>query len=253
MMIDKVMASFETAVADVPDGASLMMYNVGAAGTPSNLIRALRDLGVKDLTVISHQFVPAHAGGCLFHQLPVPLTLSGQIRKIITAWPSAAVFGEQTTLEKKIKSGEVEVELTSHGTLAQRVRAGGSGIGGFYSPVGIGTVLEEGKEKRVFDGKEYILEKPLRADFGFVRALKADRFGNLVYRGAGRGANPLIAMACNITIAEVDEIVEAGDLDPESIVTPGIFVKRVVKIPEGGIGGSQYRQNLMRSVFGGGV
>ena len=143
-----------------------------------------------------------------------------------------------------MEKGKIALEVTSHGTLAERIRAGGSGIGGFYTPTGIGTVLEEGKEKKIIDGKEYILEKSLRADFSFIRAHKADKRGNLVYRGSERAANPYMAMAADITIAEVDEIVEVGELDPEVIVTPGIFVDRIVKIPEGALGSYKQRAEL---------
>ncbi|MFC2052309.1 CoA transferase subunit A, partial [Chloroflexota bacterium] len=158
-------------------------------------------------------------------------------------------ISDGSLLEKRIAAGEVELELMSHGTLAKRIRAGGSGLGGFYTPVGLGTVVERGKEKRVIDGKEYILEKPLRADFGFVRAYKADKRGNLVYRGSVRGCNPVIAMACDVTIAEVDDIVEVGELDPEVIMTPEVFVNRIVKIAKGEYGSSSYMESLFHKTL----
>ncbi len=253
-MKPKVFESFDEAVADITDGATVAMFCWGYAGTPQNLIRALRDKGVKDLTIISHNFVPGWIGKHMLpgEELASPFVLFSQVKKLITAWTGLDVFGIRSPLEEMIRKGEVELEITSHGTLAERLRAGASGIGGFYSPVGIGTVLEEGKEKRIIEGKEYILEKPLRADFGFVRAHKSDKRGNLVYYGSGRACNPLIAMASDITIAEVDEIVEVGELDPEVIITPSIFVNRIIGIPEGALGSFKNRIELRRKYLGGG-
>ena len=171
--------------------------------------------------------------------------LADQVKKLITAWPGTSIIGIESRMEERIKKGDADLELMSHGILVERIRAGGSGIGGFYSPIGVGTIVEEGKEKRIIDGKEYLFEKPLTSDFGFIRAHKADRMGNLVYRGSGRACNPIIAMASKVTIAEVDEIVETGELDPEVIVTPGIFVDRVVKIPEGGLGSSKEKARIL--------
>lgn len=246
-MRNKIFDSFDEAVADVFDGATVAIFCWGVAGTPQNLIRALRDRGVKDLTYIGHNIAPGFVGTTLVSEdeMITPFCLIPQFKKVITAWAGTRAFGVISPLEKLVAEGKVELEVTGHGTLAERVRAGGSGIGGFYTQIGVDTILEEGKEKRVIDGKEYILEKPLRADFGFVRALKADRSGNLVYRASGRGANPLIAMASDITVAEVDEIVELGELDPEVIVTPGIFVDRIVKVPPGGLGSYEQRAQLI--------
>lgn len=252
-MINKVFSTFEEATADIFDGASIMVFhwNLGRS-TPRNLIRALYQKGTKDITLISHNFTPPRVGNYFFDEteVAVALTLVGQATKVITAWPGLSSYGSKVTkktlLEKRVASGEIEIELMSHGTLAQRIRAGGNGVGGFYTPVGVGTVVEKGKEKKVIDGKEYILEKPLRADFGLIRAYKADKRGNLVYRGAVRSVNPLIAMASDITIAEVDEIVETGELDPDAIVTPGVFVQRIVKIPEGGYGSTKHMEMLFR-------
>ncbi len=242
------MSSFDEAVADINDGASIMMFCWGVAGTPQNLIGALRRRGVKDLTIITHNCVPAWVGShvCTEEEIRTPYFLMDQMKRLITSWPRPieAASSMQESIEEALK--KMDLEVTSHGTLAERIRAGGSGMGGFYSPIGIGTILEEGKEKRVIDGKEYILEKPLRADFSFVRAYKADRMGNLIYKGSGRAANPYMAMAGQITIAEVDEIVEVGELDPESIVTPGIFVQRIVKIPDGGLGSYKQRKELCK-------
>lgn len=246
-MKNKIWDSFDKAVVDIPDGASVLMFSWGPAGTPQNLMRALYDKGAKNLTVISHNFVP---GWFEKEEYFTPYYLVRQVKKLITAWPrplGATIVPVET--EELVKRGELELELTSHGTLAERIRAGGSGLGGFYSPVGVGTILEQGKEKKIIDGREYVLEKAIRADFGFVRAYKADKRGNLVYRGSGRACNPIIAMASDITIAEVDEIVEIGELDPEVIVTPGIFVDRIIKVPEGAIGSYKQRDELRCKYF----
>ncbi|UCG65757.1 MAG: CoA transferase subunit A [Deltaproteobacteria bacterium] len=238
-MKNKVHASFEEAVADIPDGATIMMHSfLGPGGIAQNLILALRDKGAKNLTVVSCNF---NRGGLVAgHSMPEVITANilvenKQVKKAITSFVATSrAAGIASALEEAAAAGEVEVEVVPQGTLAERIRAGGAGIGGFYCPVGVGTLIAEGKEKRVIKGKEYILELPLTADFGFVKAYKADRLGNLAYRGASRSFNPLIATAARITIAEVDEIVEIGELDPEYILTPGVFVDRMVKIPEGG-------------------
>ena len=249
-MKNKIRDSFDDAVSDVTDDASIMMFCWVIAGTPQNLIKATRKKGVKNLTLITHNFMPGWVGShvCTEDEITTPFHLLKHIRKLITAWPRPVVATPEMGLyiDEAVRNGELELEVTSHGTMVERIRAGGSGIGGFYTPTGVGTVLEEGKEKRVIDGKEYILEKPLRADFSFIRAYKADRRGNLTYRGSGRSSNPIMAMAADITIAEVDEIVEVGELDPENIVTPGIFVDRIVKIPDGGPGSYQQREELRK-------
>ena len=252
-MKNKTIPTFEGAVADIPDGASLMVFQWAMGRScPRNLIRALYEKGVKNLTIISHNFTFPRLGRHIFDfaENVTPLIFADRVKKIITpVLGEGLIWGQASLLEQRIAAGEVEVEITSHGNMAERIRAGGSGLGGFYTPVGIGTILEKGKEKRVIDGKEYILEKPLRADFGLVRAYKADKMGNLVYRGSVRSCNPLIAMACDVTIAEVDEIVEVGDLAPEVIVTPGIYVDRIVNIPEGGWGSASYMESLFRKTF----
>ena len=240
--------SFDEAIGDIFDGASLMAFCWGVSGTPQNLISALHDKGTKDLTVISHNFLPAFVANNILWDVVTPFILEEQVKKLITAWPGTSIVGIESPMERRIKEGNAELELMSHGILVERIRAGGSGIGGFYSPIGIGTIVEEGKEKKTIDGIEYILEKPLKADFGFVRAYKADRMGNLIYHGGGRACNPIIAMASRVTIAEVDEIVEVGDIDPEVVVTPGIFVDRVVKIPEGGLGSSKERVRILQEL-----
>ena len=245
MAKNKIWNNFDDAIADIPDGATIMMFAWSGAttGAPQNLIRALRGHGAKDLTIICQNFVPGR-----LPEIVSPIVLVDQMKKLITAW-SGPLWGMDSPLAKAVQEGRVELELTSHGTLLERVRAGASGIGAFYSPVGVGTIIEKGKEKRVINGEEYILEMPLKADFSFVRAHKADKLGNLVYRGGARGGNPIIAMAARVTVAEVDEIVEIGELDPEAIVTPGVFVHRIVKIPEGGLGSYQQRPEQLRRIF----
>ncbi len=236
----KIYSSFEQPISDIPDGASVMMMSfIGPGGSPQNLIMALKNLGVKNLDV----YACANFGisgalknkpGYRKYVQPDILVGNGQVNKAHVTW-ARAVTGEYSALEQAALSGEVEVEMIPLGVYAHRLRAGGSGVGAFYSPVGVGTVYERGKEKRVINGREYLLEYPIRADFGFVRAYKADKMGNLIYRGTARCFNPLIAKACDITIAEVDEIVEVGELDTEQIVTPEIYVDRIVEIPEGGL------------------
>jgi len=249
-MKNKIWDSFDEAVADVADETSIMMFCWVISGTPQNLIRAIRKKGIKNLTLITHNFMPGWVGShvCTEDEITTPFHLLKQVRKLITTWPRPVVATAEMGLyiDEAVRKGELELEITSHGTMAERIRAGGSGIGGFYTPTGVGTILERGKEKKVIDGKEYILEKPLRADFSLIRAYKADKRGNLIYRGSGRSANPIMAMAADITIAEVDEIVEVGEFDPENIVTPGIFVDRIVKIPDGAPGSYRQREELRK-------
>lgn len=234
-MKNKVFSSFQKAVADIHDGATIMLHSfIGPTGVAQNLILSLRDHGAKNLTVISCNF-GASAGirkkpGFQTYVTPGILIESGQVKKAITGW-AKGVEGDVCPLEAAMRKGEIEVELVPQGLLPERIRAGGAGLGGFYSPVGVDTVLSVGKEERIIDGKKYVFETPLRADYGFVRAHKADRYGNLVYRLISRSYNPIIATAADICIAEVDEIVEPGELDPEHIVTPGCFIDRIVKIP----------------------
>jgi 3-oxoadipate CoA-transferase alpha subunit len=252
-MVNKIWDSFESAIDDIRDGATIMMFNWIITGCCCNLIKALYKKGSKDLTIITPNFTPGNIGDHILPQdeYPTPFLLAHQVKKVITAWPGTAHFKITSPLEEYYKEGKVEIEVTSHGNLVERIRAGGSGIGGFYSPIGVDTILEQGKEKRTIDGKEYILEKPLKADFGFVRAHKADKTGNLVYQYTQRGCNPIIAMASDTTIAEVEEIVEVGELDPNEIVTQGVFVDRIVVVPEGSVGSTQSRNNLIRKYLGG--
>ena len=241
MPINKVYASCEEAVADIFDGASIMVGGfAGPGGVPQNLLVALRNQGAKNLTVIVQTVGMADIGGAFGNKGGAPyidstiLAESRQIKKAIAAFPGSPWPSRPTTFERQYVAGEVELELVPQGTLAERIRAGGAGIGGFFTPTGAGTIVGEGKESRIFDGREYILEYPLRADFALIRAHKADKMGNLVYKGTSRTFNPVMATAAEITIVEVDEIVEPGEIDPEVVVTPGIFVGRIVKIAEGG-------------------
>jgi len=212
----KVWNSFEEAVADIKDGATLAVGGFGLCGIPEKAITALQQMGTKDLTVISNN--------CGVDNWGLGLLLANkQIKKMI-----ASYVGENKIFEQQFLNGELEVELAPQGTLAERLRAGGAGIPGFYTATGVGTPIAEGKEVKVFDGKEYILEQGIVADFALVKAWKADKLGNLIYRKTSRNFNPLAAMAGKITIAEVEEIVEVGELDPDHIHTPGVFVQRVL-------------------------
>lgn len=230
-MNQKVCTAAE-AVREVRDGA-LIAAHVWGAGTPGYLFRALVELGVKDLTVCFNNFIPVPE---MLREYGVPdaTALLPQTRKIITAFMGTRAFADMDSdfLGSRAEDGSLEIDCTCHGVLIERLHAGAMGLGGFYNPVGVGTIIEQGKEKRVIDGIEYILEEPLRPDVGLIKADKADRLGNLVYHGSARGANPIIAMASKYTVAEVFEVVEPGELDPEMIATPGIYVDRIVRIPD---------------------
>ena len=222
--MNKVYATAAEAIADVEDGAVIMFGGFGSAGSPTNLILALAEKGVKNLTAISNNIG-------LGDKLDV-LVQNKQLKKFIGSFPIRATSNRRDWLFEAFKAGEVEVEVVPQGTLAERMRAAGAGIGGFYTPTGVGTVVAEGKEERVIDGVRYLLEYPLRADFAFIKAYKADTLGNLVYRMSTRNFNPVMATAARITIVDTEEIVQPGELDPEAIVTPGIFVDRIVKGPK---------------------
>jgi 3-oxoadipate CoA-transferase alpha subunit len=240
MAINKIIGSFDEAVADVFDGAIILVGGFGPAnGTPSYLLRALANQGAQKLTLVAN--TPGYGrsipGTGAFRKTPSDyddggiLIQSGQVTRVICAFPGLNRPGIPATLHEKFNDGTLSVELVPQGTLAERIRAARAGISAFYVPTGAGTVLEKGKETRVFDGQKNVLEYPLKADFALVRAHKADRYGNLVYQGTSRNFNPVMAGAARVTIAEVDMQVELGDLDPETIVTPGIYVNRVVARP----------------------
>jgi 3-oxoacid CoA-transferase subunit A len=218
-MINKVVASADEAVRDVLDGATLVVGGFGLCGIPENLIAALVRRGVKDLTAVSNN--------CGVDDWGLGLLLkSRQIRRMVSSY-----VGENAEFERQFLSGELEVELVPQGTLAERMRAGGAGIPAFYTPAGVGTLVAQGKETRVFDGRDYLLESSVVGDFSLVAAWKGDRLGNLVYRKAARNFNPMAVTAGRIAIAEIEELVEVGDLDPECIHTPGVFVNRLVVAP----------------------
>lgn len=217
--MNKVFPSAAEAIADVQDGATLMAGGFGLCGIPENLILALRDKGVRNLTCVSNNAGVDDFGLGLLLQ-------TRQIKKMISSY-----VGENKNFERQFLSGELEVELVPQGTLAERIRAGGAGIPAFFTPTGVGTKVAEGKETRIFDGREYVMERALLADFAIIKAWKADRWGNLVFRKTARNFNPMMATAAKITIVEVEELVELGSLDPDQIHTPGIFVQRIVVGP----------------------
>ncbi|HKT80252.1 MAG TPA: CoA transferase subunit A [Vicinamibacterales bacterium] len=215
--MNKVLATAAEAVALVPDGATILMGGFGLCGIPENLIQALHARGTRNLTVISNNAGVDDFGiGVLLR--------ARQVRKMISTY-----VGENKEFERQFLAKELEVELVPQGTFAERIRAGGAGVGGFFTPTGVGTIVAEGKETRVINGKAYVLEMPLTADFAFVKAWKGDRFGNLVYRRTARNFNPVMATAGRTTIAEVEQLVEPGALDPDHVVTPGIFVRHILK------------------------
>ena len=235
--VNKVFASATEAVADVPDGAVLLMDGfAGPGGMAQYLILALRDQGAKNLTIVSNTAGIARVAsfGTPPGLIPIDHSLlvdNGQIRKAIASFPVSPSPSRPSSFELVYKRGEAELELVPQGTLAERLRAGGYGIGGFYTPTGAGTLMAEGKRTRVFDGKEYVMEQGIKGDYALLRAYIADTMGNLVYKGTSRNFNAVMAPAAAITIVEVDEIVEPGALDPDAIVTLGIFVQRIVKRP----------------------
>jgi len=220
-MINKLVASVAEAVGDIPDGATVMIGGFGTAGMPSELIDALIARGARDLTIVNNNAGNGDMGLAL-------LLKAKRVRKIICSFPRQT---DSWHFDALYKSGEIELELVPQGNLAERIRAAGAGIGAFFTPTGYGTLLAEGKETREIDGRPYVLEYPIRADFALIKALRGDRWGNLVYRKTARNFGPIMASAAACTIAQVREIVNLGDLDPEAVVTPGIFVKRVVEVP----------------------
>ena len=213
--MNKVVGSADEAIRDMQDGAVIMSGGFGLCGNPENLIAAIHRKGVKNLTVISNNCGTTDKG------LGV-LLKSRQVRKMI-----ASYVGENKEFERQFLSKELEVELNPQGTLAERIRAGGAGLGGFYTPTGAGTQIAEGKESRVIDGREMIFEKPLRADYAIVRAWKGDKWGNLVFRKTARNFSPMMCTAARIAIAEVEHLVEVGELEPDQIHVPSVFVKRI--------------------------
>jgi 3-oxoacid CoA-transferase A subunit len=231
MAINKVCATFKEAVADIKDGSTIFIGNfAGPGGTPFFLIQALRAQGAKNLTLVANT-----AGGIgltLDYDDHRILFQNHQVKKMIASFPFSTSPKRPSDAEKQILAGEVELEMVPQGTLAERIRAGGAGIAAFYTPTGPGTVFEEGKEKRYFNGRPHLMEYGLRADVALVRAWKADTMGNLIFRGTQRQFNPMMAMGADLTIAEVDEIVKPGEINPNCVVVPSIYVKRIVKVTE---------------------
>lgn len=225
--MNKVVRDARDAIADVQDGATIMMGGFGLCGIPENLISAIREKGVKNLTIISNNAgVDGFGMGLLLE--------NRQVRKMV-----ATYVGENQLFEKLALSGEIEVELVPQGTFAERIRAGGAGIAAFFTPTGYGTLVAEAKETRDFDGRMYVLERGLTADFAFVKAWKGDNWGNLVYRKTARNFNPVMATAARVTIAEVEHLVEIGQLEPDLIHTPAIYVERVFQ-------GKNYEKRIER-------
>lgn len=219
-MIDKSIASAAEAVADIRDGASVMIGGFGTAGMPDQLIDALIERGVGDLTIINNNAGNGEAG-------VAALIKAGRVRKIICSFPRQS---DSHHFDAAWRAGQIELELVPQGNLAARIQAAGAGLGAIFTPTGYGTQLAEGKESREINGKHYVLEYPIHADFALIKAHEGDRWGNLVYRKTARNFGPIMAMAAGTTIAQVSRIVELGSIDPEVVVTPGIFVQRVVQI-----------------------
>lgn len=218
-MINKIFESQQAALADIHDGATIMIGGFGNAGMPAALIDTLIEQGARDLTIVNNNAGNGETG-------LAALLKAKRVRKIICSFPRQA---DSQVFDALYRAGEIELELTPQGNLAERIRAAGAGIGGFFSPTGYGTLLAEGKETRTINGRNYVLESPIHADFALIKALRADRWGNLVYRKTARNFGPIMAMAAKCAIVQVSDIVELGELDPEAIVTPGIFVQRVVR------------------------
>jgi 3-oxoadipate CoA-transferase alpha subunit len=219
-MINKQINSLSEAVADIYDGATIMIGGFGEAGSPIELIHALIDHGAKNLTVVSNNTGSGYVG-------LAALIANKQVKKMICSFPRTA---NSTVFAELYNAGEIELELVPQGTLAERIRAGGAGIPAFYTPASVNTPLAEGKESRIFNGKEYVLEYGIKADFSLVKCKNADRYGNLVYHATARNFNPIMCAAASVTIVQAKSIVEAGQIDPEAVITPGIYVKKVIEI-----------------------
>ena len=233
--MNKVVATAEEAIADVFDGATIMVGGFGLCGMPENLIRALAKKGAKNLTTISNNVGVDGLGMGL-------LLANGQIRRHIGTY-----VGENKLLEQMVLQGTVQLDLVPQGTFSERIRAGGAGIAAFYTPTGVGTMVAENKETREFDGRLYLMEHGLRADFAFVKAYKGDRWGNLVYRKTARNFNPMMATAAKVTIAEVEHLVEVGELEPDRVHTPSVFVKRIF---QGALFEKKIERRTVRKVAG---
>ena len=227
MSMNKVFASADEAVADIQDGATIMVGGFGLCGIPESLIRALVKKGVKSLTTISNNVGVDEFGLGL-------MLYAGQIRA-----HKGSYVGENKLLEEMVLTGKIDLELIPQGTFAERIRAGGAGIPAFFTPTGFGTVVAEGKETREFDGRPYVMERALKADFALIKAWKGDKWGNLVYRKTARNFNPMMATAAKVTIAEVEQLVEPGEIDGDLVHTPGVYVKRIIQ-------GTDYEKRIER-------
>jgi len=220
-MINKIVSSVSEALADVHDGATILIGGFGPAGMPAELIDALIAQGAKDLTIVNNNAGNGETG-------LAALLKARRVRKILCSFPRQV---DSYIFDGLYRAGQIELELVPQGNLAERIRAAGAGIGGFYTRTGYGTLLAEGKETRTIEGHGYVLEYPIRADYALIKAARGDRWGNLVYRKTARNFGPIMATAALCTVAQVNRIVELGELDPETIVTPGIYVKRIVHVP----------------------
>jgi 3-oxoadipate CoA-transferase alpha subunit len=230
-MIDKIVASALEALADVPDGATVMIGGFGTAGLPNELTDALLAQGAKHLVIVNNNAGNGDTG-------LAALLAAKRVRKIICSFPRQV---DSHHFDALYRSGQLELELVPQGNLAERIRAAGAGIGAFYTPTGYGTDLAKGKETREIGGKPYVLEYPIHADFALIKAERGDRWGNLTYRMTARNFGPIMAAAARITVATVHEVVELGTLDPEAVVTPGLYVKRVVKVPRTATGAGGFK------------
>jgi 3-oxoadipate CoA-transferase alpha subunit len=219
-MIDKIIGSLEAAVADIKDGATVLCAGFGTVGAPDELIDALQAQGARDLVIVANNAGNGRTG-------LAGLIASGHVRKVICSYPRST---DSTAFDDAYKAGKIELELVPQGTISERMRCAAAGLGGFYSPVGVGTRLAEGKEAREIDGRLYVFEKPLKGDVALLKADRADRWGNLTYRKSARNFNPTMAMAAELSIVQVREVVALGAIDPESVATPGIFIDRIVQL-----------------------
>ena len=231
-MIDKIVASCQAALADVPDGATVMIGGFGTAGLPNELTEALLAQGARELVIVNNNAGNGDRG-------LAALLAAKRVRKVVCSYPRQA---DSHHFDALYRAGQIELELVPQGNLAERIRAAGAGIGGFFTPTGYGTELAKGKETREIDGRGYVLEAPIHADFALIKAERGDRWGNLTYRMTARNFGPVMAMAAKVTVASVHEVVELGSLDPEAVVTPGIFVQRVVKIARASTRAGGFRQ-----------
>jgi 3-oxoadipate CoA-transferase, alpha subunit len=230
-MIDKIVATCQAALADVRDGATIMIGGFGTAGLPNELTEALIARGAKDLTIVNNNAGNGDSG-------LAALIGAGRVRKIVCSFPRQA---DSWHFDRAYRAGRLELELVPQGNLSERIRAAGAGIGGFFTPTGYGTELAKGKETRMIDGRGYVLESPIHADFALIKAERGDRWGNLTYRKTARNFGPVMAMAAKVTVATVHEVVALGELDPETVVTPGIFVQRVVPIARTATSGGGFK------------